>query len=546
MEHSERVVLTAVLQHMPVPAPSSDSTPSIVDRILALPFPLLKLLARLFATALLDARSWGGGKPKSGGADSTTTTNISTAETGTVDGDNSAPDNPLSKYSPLFAALGLSALPDTVPSAEDDNGANDTPAATSHSRHRSARQKELCFKRHRYRCPITFRKESLTHAHLIPHSITSMSSSAAAPFWMLLSICLGPTIRDRVFATVGGALSFSTTNSIALDSSLHKYFDKGLFHLVPLHADQDFTLNPTCDVRLLWRGSDAELRGLMTPLQQNPEDQVTAASSVATASTHQRLSYNVPVDAPYRQVIHGDCFRLWTSKPDTSPLPHPLLLQLHALLWSMIAAAGMAQPEKGRAKRQYREAALDSDYDSDDAAAGARKVQRKTAKKSGSRGGGGHSPRPGENTAIVQGVAGAAPATGGGAQDHMEHPPPIPMDSSPVSLPPSSKSSSTSSLGTSDITSDYNKTPPRSAVKQLPKMPLNNLHLEWINFQLKIHAASGLEGSGIIGRVRKSRRYESDSEEDYTDASGSEGWSGRGGSSESDGEIQEWLSSIED
>lgn len=528
LEYSERAVLTAVLQHMPTPAPTADFSLPITDRILALPLPLLKLLARLFTTALLDARSWGGTKPKSGGTQSRTTTNISTAETGTVDGDNSVADNPLSKYSPLFAALGLSALPDTVPSDENYNDGRDTPAPTSHSRHRSAREKDLCFKRHRYRCPITFRKESLTHAHLIPHSITSMSSSAAAPFWMLLSICLGPTIRDRVFATVGGALSFSTTNSIALDSSLHQYFDKGLFHLVPIDANQDPAQTATCDVRLQWRGSDAELRGLMTPLPQNLEDQVTIST------TNQRMSYNVPADAPYRQVVHGDHFRLWTSKPNTAPLPHPLLLQVHALLWSMIAAAGMAQPEKGRAKRQYREAALDSDYDSDDGAAGARKVQRRAKKKNGSGGGEGPLPEPGDNTTIVQGAAGASLASDVDAQQRMKPLLITAIDGFPASLPASSASSSTTSLGASDITSDYKKTPPARTVKQLPKMPLNKLHLEWINFQLKMHAASGLEGSGIIGRARQSRWYESDSEEDYTEDSGSE-WSRSEG-----GEAEEW------
>lgn len=533
LEYGERVVLTAVLQRIPMPLPlplyrspqllAQDSHTFLIDRILALPPPLLKILARLFTTALLDARSWGDSRPNTSSAGTSlnsTTTGTTTVGTLSIGNAISSSKDPLDFYAPLFTALGISSLPVPVlPNAEDNDSA---AAAPSHSHHRSPRQKENCFKRHRNHCPITFRKETLTHAHLIPHSITSLSSSAAAPFWMLLSICLGPDLRDAVFAIVGGSLSFSTTNSIALDSSLHKYFDKGLFHLVPIDPLFDPVRHSTCDVRLLWRGNDSEMRGLMTPLQTRPEEQVVAARS--SSSSTQRLAYNVAADAPYRQVGHGDCFRLWTSNKEACPLPHPLLLELHSMLWGMIAAAGMAEPRKGGMKRTHRDAALDSYAGSDSGGAGTRGTGRKARKKGGG-GGGGSGGRTGKMETVVPGDGGR-----GVTQKNIDNRPPtnadhLPSASLSVSLAPACPSTSSSG---SHTTNDYETTPPPgSQVKQLPHMPLNRLHMEWIDFQLTMHATSGMEGTGVLGTIDKERsQYNGGSDSDYSDYESDESESG--------------------
>lgn len=44
-----------------------------------------------------------------------------------------------------------------------------------------------------------------------------------------------------------------------------------------------------------------------------------------------------------RPIKPGDRFRLQTHDPAAYPLPHPLLLDLHALLWVMIASSGAAE-----------------------------------------------------------------------------------------------------------------------------------------------------------------------------------------------------------
>lgn len=53
-----------------------------------------------------------------------------------------------------------------------------------------------------------------------------------------------------------------------------------------------------------------------------------------------------------RAMKTGDRFRLFTVDPIEYPLPHPLLLSLHAVLWEMISAAGLAELDRVKANRR--------------------------------------------------------------------------------------------------------------------------------------------------------------------------------------------------
>ncbi|KAL0635448.1 hypothetical protein Q9L58_005579 [Maublancomyces gigas] len=234
------------------------------DRILRLPDEQLKLMAKLFTAALTGARSWGG---------STRSTRKSELDQDRIKGRGKA-----------------------------------TP--------RTLYQKRTCFERQFHSCAITGGESSLQHAHIIPHSIVSLSTSdsrTATLFWMALAIILGPSLRDTVFSIVGTAGNFyKTTNSIALVSSLH------------------------------W-GSPLDLAIMSTARPVNPDDQVRVKPN--------NTSCNAPPVIPTRAVNEGDRFRLFTNNPEKQPLPQPLLLGVRTMLWRMIATAGMAGTTLSKKRR---------------------------------------------------------------------------------------------------------------------------------------------------------------------------------------------------
>lgn len=346
LEHVDRAVLGAVLPHIPM---SPDT--SILDRILLLPATHLKLLANLISTGLTDARSWGGLRPRSRFSSVATTPLFA----GTPLGDS---QSPLLFYEPLFESLGLSALPPLTATTPASDGTS-TPARR---KQRSALRADNCRTRHDHRCPITLKKAALVNAHIIPYSMEELHSDHGAPFWMMLAIFLGPAVRDQVFSTLSAGTM--TMNSIALCSDLHTCYDTGLFHLTPTGAVRT-TFDPAVcreyDVCFRWWGSQDELDLWGTRVHQDAEAQLT--STQASANTSPRLAH--ALGGPIRAIVDGDVFRLFTNNPANHPLPHPLLLELHGMLWRMIAAMGMAESTKGR-KRRFSEAAAQDDGDDDD------------------------------------------------------------------------------------------------------------------------------------------------------------------------------------
>lgn len=238
------------------------------------------------------------------------------------------PSRPLTPALKLLASLGIThVLPNS---------------GLLHEDHHFGRRQSLannCLARQRNVCPITGRTNEpyiLETAHLVPHSVAAVETFAVPPYWRLLKLCLGPTLTDHIYTIAGSYNSFRSTNGISLDSSIHTLFDRGILWLVPLVHGNVFSADTTCyyDVQFHWRGETKHLVSMGTRLPQLPEEQVNNSLQ----------AYNF-LDS-IRQINDGDRFRLFTRDPVQYPLPHPLLISLHAMLWEMIAASGLAQTEK--------------------------------------------------------------------------------------------------------------------------------------------------------------------------------------------------------
>lgn len=372
LEHVDRAILGAVLQQMPasaapaapIPPPNVTNTTiqqqqeapgteiSIIDRILSLPVDQLKLLGNLFSVALTDARSWGGLKPKSGFG----SLSGSPAITGSP---STANEDPLVVYHALFTSLSVPMLPAIidVPSTTLD-GTNQAPNAASRKR-RSASQTEGCLSRHLNACPITLKESALEHAHILPHSVIELESNRASPFWMMLGVCLGPALRDKAFSILNGSTR-STINSLALDSGLHTAYDAGLFHLAPMGEVLDHFDPGTCrhyDLCFRWWGTKRELGLWATRVYQSPDAQVRPSTNSTTgALVHAH-------GGPFREIADLDLYRIFTNNPALNPLPHPLLFEIHGMLWRMMATAGMSSTKRATKRRYSELVSIDDDPD---------------------------------------------------------------------------------------------------------------------------------------------------------------------------------------
>lgn len=350
LTEADRLVLLGVFKHIPVMKLSD--TNFLVTRVLSLDHDHLKILADLFTAGLLDARSWGG--LRKGGTRNSTPASTSATVSGLT-----TPAKPLMSpgYNELFHRLAVS--------SPFPNGPSENVTTASDRVKRSAKLSRDCLKRQNNSCPLTTRTEnSLETAHLIPHSVAAMSRQDTA-FWLLLAIALGPTLRDHLFSVIHDVKSYSTMNGLVLDASMHRYFDAGIFVLLPA---PDISFDPSTtehlDVTFRWRSSPANLKTCFTMLPPDPECQV---SKTAEGKSFQTVASQV------RQVKDGSVFRLFTDDPKRLPLPHPLLLSLHALLWRMIGSSGLAETaghkRKRLASRPYKHSDTgrgDDDDDDDD------------------------------------------------------------------------------------------------------------------------------------------------------------------------------------
>lgn len=197
---------------------------------------------------------------------------------------------------------------------------------------------DACLTRQGNTCVITGSTTAtyqLETAHLLAHSLANLESISVAPYWRLLNIILGPTVTAHIYEIAGGANSYRSSNGIAMNPSLHSsLFDRGIFWLVPHVSDTfDIARSTSYDVELVWRGSKPGMALLVSQLPEDPARQLD------------RHGFHRLLDTA-RPIKPGDRFRLQTHDPATYPLPHPLLLDLHALLWDMIASSGIAETDR--------------------------------------------------------------------------------------------------------------------------------------------------------------------------------------------------------
>lgn len=265
---------------------------------------------------------------------------------------------------------------------------------------------------------------------------------------MLLGVCLGPSLRDTVFSILSSGNSSTTTNSLVLDPGFHKLVDKGTLHLAPVGLPDATFDAATCsqyDVRFTWWGSVEELGVCLTTVWHYPEDQVRPASIRAGNHTGVIPLQHVRLGPP-RIIDDGNLFRLFTNDPEKYPLPHPLLLDLHGMLWRMISAAGMIEGTIAKKRRFADSAAAGPDDDDDNADGG---DLRRTS-RAGSRSDRGTPRAPPKRRKQGDGyVPGAAPTR------------PVPA------RPP----------------------PQVDAVERLPYGAPDSFDLKWINFRLEVLAA---------------------------------------------------------
>lgn len=341
LEDTDRLVLTGVLHHLPV-TPASPIT-----AICTLSPAQLKLLADVFTAGLLDVKSWGERHDGLSTYVQQTTGDLAT-------GSPELPELTDSALGKLFESLKIPPFPIAHAIVPDCD-------MTEDPQNRSEKHAANCIAREKHVCPITSRSLVLETAQLVPHSV-ARATAADMAFWLLAAVVLGPPLRDHLYSIIGGARSYSTTNGLALDPSLHQMYDKGTVLLLPQFTHFEKFNPDTCwwyDVTFRWRANMRDLGLWMTHLPQEPGDQTL----VATDGQFSRAKGIAP-----RSIANGDMFRLWTNDPIDKPLPHPFLLSMHAMFWRMIGAAGLAAP-KARMKRRFSAFAnpdSDDDDDSDD------------------------------------------------------------------------------------------------------------------------------------------------------------------------------------
>lgn len=345
---SERIICTAVLRIMPC-----RENNDIMRRFLALPPSDLKFIALIFRKGLLSARNFGF---YSGTATSTPSGSVRDDDTASTGSKRSIghelPSGPVkrSRLSGPGARVRASpAINQVVPSANVKElfshlGFDRLLPAVSGARvekwARRSEQTANCTKRSHGYCAITGRTKPmpLATAHLVPHSLAAIKTMADTPFWSFLTIILGVPFTDFIYDIAGGRKSFGTMNGLIMETWVHGLFDKGLIWLIPHVTDYDPLTTRQYDIEFKWRGDAETLDTFLTMLPESADEQL------ATDGTPYRIRGGRPIAI-------GDRFRLFTTDPALYPLPHPLLLSLHALLWDMISHAGLADTVQAKQDR---------------------------------------------------------------------------------------------------------------------------------------------------------------------------------------------------
>lgn len=345
---SERIICTEVLRIMPC-----RENNDIMRQFLALPPSDLKFIALIFRKGLLSARNFGF---YSGTYTSTPSSSVRDDDTISTGSKRSIGQELLSgpvKRSRLSGpgarVRATPAINQILPSANVKEllchlGFDRLlPAASGVPVEKWARRSEQtanCTKRSHGYCAVTGRTKPmpLATAHLVPHSLAAIKTMADTPFWSFLTIILGVPLTDFIYDIAGGRKSFGTMNGLIMETWVHGLFDKGLIWLIPHVTDFDPLTTRQYDIEFKWRGDAQTLETFLTMLPESADEQLA----------NDGTPYHVRGGRP---IAIGDRFRLFTTDPVLYPLPHPLLLSLHALLWDMISQAGLADTVQAKQDR---------------------------------------------------------------------------------------------------------------------------------------------------------------------------------------------------
>lgn len=146
---------------------------------------------------------------------------------------------------------------------------------------------------------------------------------------MLLTITIGPELRDRVFTILTSGKTYSTMNSLGLAGDLHGILIKdGCMWHTPSNLRSWYTSLPICP--------DSQVR-----MTEGNELADVAASDL-------------------RPITNRNRFRIYTN----NPINHPLHLHLHGMLGRMIIGAGLSQTNQAR-KRTHAGTNMGGDDDLD-------------------------------------------------------------------------------------------------------------------------------------------------------------------------------------
>jgi len=180
-----------------------------------------------------------------------------------------------------------------------------------------------CSKRQLGLCYITH-NEKAECSPILPHSVMVLGTYRHMFFWLFLALLVGPDFQEKIWEIAGGENVWGCTNGILLSPSMHKLFHEGQ---CSFHPDPGYDATSTViDVTIHSRGSGRELGGISTTCHSEPAMQVTIAEDG---------TLQFPECTP--MFVRGNSrFRFFTVDPANYPLPHPILLELHHTLWSVI------------------------------------------------------------------------------------------------------------------------------------------------------------------------------------------------------------------
>lgn len=278
---SDRLVLVAVLQHIPDTAAGNTAS---IDRILALSPANMKILAGLFSSGLLTARSWSTSAAQY--APISPDGNQSTPASGHQSGSGcSVPSYHWASvlYKDLFDSLKIPLFTPTIGFGGRGSVGEDLASALTTNSTQS-----------------------------LPPSIASVSN-VEITFWLFLMVFLGPTLFND------------------LTQLIHEYNSNGYLNgLFP-------------DAAMNWRFHKQPIAKIPCSIAAQPSQ---IHNPVVPVTSLIRAEYQTSISArmQYLQIPDSTQYRLFTNIAAKSEPSHPLLMTLHLKLEQMIYLSGLSLP----------------------------------------------------------------------------------------------------------------------------------------------------------------------------------------------------------